>query len=136
MPRLLLATSKPVPWSPSEAEGGDLPPQKTLQDLLFQLQDGDFQNPHFQLARTRLRGGHYMRAIQDCSIPFNFNAGVSNSGRYIKFDVRSEYLRRQSLWLTRVARTSLSAFCASQQRCLPRSWSKTIRVTLVLLTLT
>jgi hypothetical protein len=87
MPRLLLKSFKSDAHSQSHVQLDVLPSQGILQDLLFQLLHGEFRNPHFQLARTRLRGGHCMRAIQDTCYPFNFDARVSRCGCYIKFDV-------------------------------------------------
>jgi hypothetical protein len=88
MPRIILTTLKHDPWSPSKEEPYVLPPQETVQDLLSQLLNSDFRHWSFRLARKRLRWGHVMRAIQDCSPPFNLGARVSSCGRYIKFSVR------------------------------------------------
>jgi hypothetical protein len=87
MPRMILTTLNDDPWTPSKEEPYILPSQETLQDLLSQLKYGDFHHWSFLLARKHLRWGHVIRAILDCSLPFEFGARVSRSGRHIKFNV-------------------------------------------------
>ena len=87
MSRMILTTLNDDPWTPSKDEPYVLPSQETLQDLLCQLENGDFDHWSFVSARKHLRWGHVMRAIQDCSLPFEFGARVSRSGRYLKFSV-------------------------------------------------
>jgi hypothetical protein len=87
MPRIILTTLSEDPWTPSKEEPYVLPPEETLQELLSQLESGDFDYWTFLLARKHLRFGHVMRAIQDCSLPFELGARVSRSGRHLKFNV-------------------------------------------------
>lgn len=86
MGRLIPKASKADNHLQSRGKTDAFPPQVIVQDLLCQLRDEELRNPHFALARTRLRNGHFMRAIQDCCLPFNFAARGSKSGRFIKFD--------------------------------------------------
>ena len=88
MPQLILMNLKSDTCFQFQAEPDGLPSREIVQDLLFQLQDSEPRHPNFQLARTRLRRGHGMRAIRECCDPFNFDARVSRSRRYLKFDVR------------------------------------------------
>jgi hypothetical protein len=114
-----------------------LPSQEIVQDLLSQLEDGDFHNPHFQLARTCLRNKHVMRAVVHCCCPFNFNATLSNSGRYIKFNVPSHCLSMPSFMANNLLISmSLSASCTSLHQSPQRSLSKTSTTPLLPLALT
>lgn len=85
----VLSTFESDNYFQSKVSPKRLPPQESVQHLLFQLEYDELSDPHFQQSRKHLRAGHEMRAIQDCCSPFNFGPRVSRSGLYVKFDVRS-----------------------------------------------
>jgi hypothetical protein len=136
MPRLVLSKdlfAGDEPEMPSDV----LPSQEIVQDLLSQLEDGDFRNPHFQLARRRLWHNHVMRAVVHCCCPFNFYATRSTSGRYIKFNVLFHCPSMLSFMANNLLRSmSLSASCTSLHQSPQRSLSRTSTTPLLQLALT